>query len=53
MNEISRMADQGELERCEDCGQVVAATLVLPVMKDGKEIVACLFCQVENGLIKM
>ena len=51
MNEISRTADEGDLERCEKCGQVVAASLILPALQDGKEICACLFCLAEMKLI--
>ncbi len=53
MNEISRTADAGDLERCEQCGQIVAVTMLIPVLQDGKEIVSCLVCQVDNGLIQM
>jgi hypothetical protein len=54
MNEVTRTADAGELERCADgCGQIVAATLILPVMVDGEEIVTCLFCHVEAKRIFM
>lgn len=51
MNDISRTADEGNLERCECCGQVVAASLILPAVQDGKEIVACMFCLAERKLI--
>ena len=54
MNEVTQTADAGELERCADgCGQVVAATLILPVMVDEEEIVTCLFCHVEAKRILM
>jgi hypothetical protein len=53
-NEISRTADAGELERCIDgCGQVLAATLILPVLVDGEEVVTCLYCHVEAKRIFM
>ena len=53
MNEISRTADEGDLERCTECGQVLAVSLILPAMKDGKEIVACMFCLTEMKLISI
>ncbi len=53
MNEISRTADEGDLERCELCGQIVAASLILPALQDGEEIVACMFCLAERKLIFM
>lgn len=53
MNEINTMADQGEFERCEGCGVYVHTTMMLPVMIDKKEIVACLGCHVEHGRLSM
>lgn len=51
MNDISRTADEGGLERCTCCGQVLAASLILSALQDGKEIVECLFCLAEKKLI--
>ena len=53
MNEISRTADQGDLERCTCCGQVLAASLFLPVLQNGVEIVECIFCLAEKKLISI
>lgn len=53
MNEISRTADQGAVERCTGCGEIVAATLMLPALCNGEEIVECLFCLAEKKLISI
>lgn len=57
MNEISSTADEGDMERCEDCGKFFTSNLLGPVMtKQGGcdiELIICWRCKLENGYVRL